>query len=252
MSLVGGGVVFGTSATEYGLIKKDMKKAQQILKDDQEAFQAMAKWFEHTIALVEAVEAVVGFQVMKTLAKDLKDFANDVGSWNATFTTALKNSLGVIFDADNNFVASLGIHLSSIILTFCVVVIVAHQRNCVLLDCVILTHRLVFGLLSGLDVGVEVGRGIMMAVRGGKFAADISANLARAVFHGVFGGIGLTLDVINIVLTSIDVHHGSWSKQGTQIENAADKLNDELEFLKKVYDGLGPDASRTIVPTERS
>lgn len=153
MSLVGGGVVFGTSAAEYCLIKKDMKKAQQILKDDQEAFQAMAKWFEHTIALVEAVEAVVGFQVMKTLAKDLKDFANDVGSWNATFTTALKNSLGVIFNTDNNFVASLGIHLSSIILTFCVVVIVAHQRNCVLLDCVILTHRLVFGLLSGLDVG---------------------------------------------------------------------------------------------------
>lgn len=250
-SLVGGGVVAGTSLTKCGLVKQKMKKAKKVLKEDQKAYQAIMKWFERTVDLEEAVEAVVDFQVMKTLATELKDFANDFKSKNATrFRETLKKILDFILDTNDNLVASVGIQLTSIILTFCVVVVVS--RNCDILDSVILTNCMVLGLMSGLDFGVEVGRGIVMAVKGGTVAAGVSSELARATFHGVLGGIGLTLNLINIVLTSIDIHKGSLSKQGTQILNASRKLDDELEFLDKVYARLVLGAARSIVASKMS
>ncbi|KAG8176055.1 hypothetical protein JTE90_006836 [Oedothorax gibbosus] len=237
-ALAGGGVVFGTTLTEYGLIKQKMTGAQNILKDDQDCFMSMTKYFEHTIKFVEAVDAVLGFDVLTTLAKDLKDFTNDVTNWDNRFFRQLKRTFTTILTTIQIPLASMGLQLVTVALTIGVIAVLAHCNNCIILDGIILTHRLVFGFLSGLDLGVDVGRALMTFARGGKLTADISNQLSRAVFRGVFGGVGLTLDVINIVLTSIDVHKGSFSKQGKMVLNAADQLSKELEVLEKVYNEL--------------
>ncbi|GBN09274.1 hypothetical protein AVEN_75639-1, partial [Araneus ventricosus] len=70
----GGATVFGSSIAEVVLLKKRMDQAKVIIENDSEKFQPLQKSFGRSQELMEALNEVIGFDLMDKIHEELKVF----------------------------------------------------------------------------------------------------------------------------------------------------------------------------------
>ncbi|GBN09276.1 hypothetical protein AVEN_75640-1 [Araneus ventricosus] len=119
---------------------------------------------------------------------------------------------------------------------------IAPMSNMVLFDRIVLIQRLTVSVLSGLEAGLSLrtavaGVAARRALQGVPTVAENMPKLFARSFK-IFAGIGLALDVSNIILTSIDIYKCSFSEHGKKLKESADQLQEELEYVEQVHDSL--------------
>ncbi|GIY75293.1 hypothetical protein CEXT_485531 [Caerostris extrusa] len=258
---LGGGVVVGTTGTEIVLLKKKLAEAKKLIKIEEENFKLMTHWFNQTQQLKKALEALVGMDLLKTMSDEvvqfLKDTANlaelKAGEYKEKFEYVMKTCVQQMHEF-TNIAEELGPQIAPIVMSFIFVYCVLSGRNRIVLDGLMVTQRLALGLMSAVDITVEAGRLFAgLAVKGssvgmsGKVAplAAVSvagkvvpAAVSRIAALGFFVGLGIAIDIINMILASKEIHTGAKSKYADQITSAAGQLEEEYLFLQNVYEEL--------------
>ncbi|GBN85317.1 hypothetical protein AVEN_180688-1 [Araneus ventricosus] len=238
---IGGVSSLGTKAAELILLRQRMEAAKKVLQGDKRAFAYMENWFKHTKELIDAIEDVIGFDVIKQLYEDmdalfvgikrLNDLKNKSPLWlNAAVKLCVRQMLtGKLFDK------YLGHDLSAVIVTFMFVVGFLSRRNRFIFKCIVKTKELMSRFYIDIDAVVELARVFAAVSVGASSAIEyIPVEAAKEVSLGVFAGLGIAISAANIVLTSIDIKNGSTCKQREEIKKAAEKLQEELDLLEEV------------------
>ncbi|XP_015906169.1 apolipoprotein L4-like [Parasteatoda tepidariorum] len=246
-SLAGGATVFGTAVTQTTLLRKKMSKAQEILTKDGKQFLPLAKWFQHSQNLIDLLDKIIGFDIMQEIFEGLKNFKADVTHFLSLKTGVMHSLLKKLIKLFVEKAAPSGFGACSefeqiipVVIAFVFVVIFFRKNNSLLFNCIVLTHRTVLGLLKLFDMGSDLGMLIYNAAAKAGLASTelITKATAKMVTQGVLVGIGVALDVANLVVASIDVHKGSVSEQAVQLKAAANQLENELKIIKAVYNAL--------------
>ncbi|CAL1264695.1 unnamed protein product [Larinioides sclopetarius] len=243
---VGGFSSLGTKATEVILLRQRMEAAKKVLQGDKRAFAYMENWFKHTKELIDAVEDVIGFDVIKQLHEDidalfvgikrLNDLKNRTPGWlKAAVKFCVRQML-----TGKLFAKCLGSGLIAVIVTFMFVVVLLSRRNRFLFKCVVKTKELMNMFYIDIDAVSELARVFAAVTVAGASAIEyIPVEAAKQVSLGVFAGLGFAISAANIVLTSIDIKNGSTCKQREEVKKAVEKLQEELDLLQQIYDAVG-------------
>lgn len=235
---LGAAVTVGTTVTEGVLIGRNVTEAKSILEEDRKQFVEMEGLFTHSIDFVAAVEQVLSMDLMKSLAESLRGLTRDSTDLYSKYRRIIRTFLVELCQQKqiNETLAA----LLPIVITAMSVLFVLRQQRHVIYDIVMLTTHLFYAFTNGLELGVEMTRVIaQIFMRGGAEAVGrLPANVARVVFHGVFAGLGIALDVINIIYSAVDLSKGSKSEHAVKINNAADALEKELNLLREIHKGI--------------
>ncbi|GBN37283.1 hypothetical protein AVEN_160867-1 [Araneus ventricosus] len=246
---LGGATVFGSSIAEVVLLKKRMDQAKVIIEHDSEKFQPLQKFFGRSQELMEALNEVIGFDLMDQIHEELKVFYQEYRSRriqvDSNFFDKVRpiiNNLVNLLVSQSNLLVRFGPELASVAISFVLAMFIAPMGNMVLFDRIVLIQRLTVGVLSGLEAGLSLRTAVAgvtarRALQGVPTVAENMPKLFARSFK-IFAGIGLALDVSNIILTSIDIHKGSLSEHGKKLKEAADQLQEELEYVEQVHDTL--------------
>ncbi|XP_015906168.2 apolipoprotein L4 [Parasteatoda tepidariorum] len=246
-SLAGGATVFGTSATEVTLLQKKMNEAKAILAKDGEQFSPLAKWFKHSQNLIDLLDKIIGFDIIQEIFEGLKNFKADVTDFRSLKNGVVHSSIKRLINLFIQKAAPAGlgaysgfVQIVPVVIAFVFVVILFRKNNSLLFDCIVITHRTVLGLVKLLDMGSDLGMLIYNAAAKAGIASTelITKATAKMITQGVLAGVGVALDVVNLVFASIDVHKGSVSEQAVQLKNAAYQLEYELKVIEAVYNAL--------------
>ncbi|GFT39420.1 uncharacterized protein NPIL_309261 [Nephila pilipes] len=242
-SAMGGGVVAGTAGVEIVLLKNKLDEAKTLVQEEEENFTRMRHWFTHSQELVNAIEDLVGEDLLKDLVEEGKKYFDNLQLLyqenDEKLKSVMKDIMGKICKS-GNMVKEFGTDIAPIIISFVLVSCVISSRNRIILDCALLTHHLLLGLASTTDVGVATGRLVTGLVMNGASAAAkvIPGTVGRAVALGAFVALGIALDVLNVVLSSIEIHKGVKSKHVDEIHRVARLLEDEYTFLLNIHDEI--------------
>ncbi|XP_055925824.1 uncharacterized protein LOC129957515 [Argiope bruennichi] len=246
---LGGVTVFGSSIAEIVVLKKRLNQAKIIIEDDFEQFQPLRKFFDRSNELMEALNEVIGFDLMDEIHGELKSFyeeyRNRKTEVDSNFINKIKpmiNFLVNLLISKTNLLFQFGPELASMAISFVLAMFIAPMHNMVLFDRIVLIQRLSVGVLSGLEAGLSLRTAVAgvtarRALQGVPTVAENMPKLFARSFK-IFAGIGLALDVSNIILTSIDMKKGSFSEHGKKLKEAADRLQEEFEYVEKVHDTL--------------
>ncbi|GFR10641.1 uncharacterized protein TNCT_707851 [Trichonephila clavata] len=236
-SFLGGGVIVGTTGTELVLLKKKLEEAKALINEEEENFSRMEHWFTHSEELVEAIEELIGEDLLKNLMEEGQNLLNAVKkASDGNLTTILKEIMKKICES-SNIVREFGIQIAPIVISFVLVACVISGKHRFVLNCALMTQSLMIGLTSTTDVGVGAGRLVAgLAMNGTSAAAKIlPGTIGRAVALGTFVALGIALDVLNVVLASIAIHKGARSSQADEVLRVANLLEEEYSFLLNVY-----------------
>ncbi|CAL1264679.1 unnamed protein product [Larinioides sclopetarius] len=246
---LGGATVFGSSIAEIVLLKKRMDQAKVIIENDSEKFRPLQKFFDRSNELMEALNEVIGFDLMNKIHEELKVFYQEYRSRklqvDSNFMDKVRpiiNNLVNLLVSHSNLLIRYGPEFTSVAISFVLAMFIAPMGDMVLFDRIVLIQRLTVGVLSGLEAGLSLrtavaGVAARRALQGVPTVAENMPKLFARSFK-IFAGIGLALDVSNIILTSIDIHRGSLSEHGKKLKEAADQLQEELEYVEQVHDTL--------------
>ncbi|GBM59875.1 hypothetical protein AVEN_158607-1, partial [Araneus ventricosus] len=235
-SAMGGGVVVGTTGTEMVLVKNRLEKVKTLIEEEKERFSSMAHWFIHPEELENAINSLVDYDILKEVAPEVQKFCAESDHENKTddefkneFKQMLKNCIGKMNEG-NKLTAEYGKELAPVVMTFVFVVCLMKDHNRIVLDCVMITQRLALGLLSVLDIGVLAGSLI------GKLAAKgVASAIAKFAVAEIFTCFGIIIDVLNVVVSSIDLHKRPDTVHTKQIKEVADKFEKVFLFIEGVY-----------------
>ncbi|KAF8789135.1 hypothetical protein HNY73_007104 [Argiope bruennichi] len=239
---VGGFSSLGSKVAELALLRQRMEAAKKVLEGDKRTFAYMENWFKHTKELIDAVEDVIGFNVIKQLYEDMDTLFADVKRlhdlksksprWlKAAMRFCVRHMLSAKL-----FAKYLGPGLSAVIVTFMFVIVFLSRRNRFIFQCILKTKELMNRFYIDIDNVAELARVFAAVSVGGSSAIEyLPIEAAREISLGVFAGLGIAINAANIVLTSIDIKNGSTCKQREEIKKAVEKLQEELDLLEKVY-----------------
>ncbi|GBL76938.1 hypothetical protein AVEN_207198-1, partial [Araneus ventricosus] len=236
---VGGGVVVGTTGTELGLLIKKLEEAKTLAMQEMENFSIMAQWFSHTQELKNALGHLIDCDLLNEMSEDLNKFHNEVkdnfDSLKDGFKEVLTMCIGKMCK-QSKIVKLFGVVFAPVVMTFVLVVCLLRDHNRIVLDCMLQVDRFAVGFMSTLGIGVQTGRLTVGLATKGAAAAGRAASVAIAT--SVFVALGVVVDVVNVVLSSIDIHTRPEPEHAKKIKEAAEQLEKEFEFIKRVYDEL--------------
>ncbi|XP_015919827.1 uncharacterized protein [Parasteatoda tepidariorum] len=248
-AVVGGAATFGTSVTEIALLNKSIKKATNVLRNDQDTFKNMTPWFQHAQDLITLIETVIGFDVAKEVYRNFTDCNEDIAKLTALENGEVHPKLKELIEDCVEKTAPSGMKgilnenmlLIPAVVAFFFVAILLHSKNNLILGSVVRSHRLVLGLIKILDLGSDLGMTIAsVAMKTGVVVTkEVSQATARMVAQSALFGFGIVLDVANLVITTIDIRKGSKSTKANDINAIADRMENELNVLESIYKELG-------------
>ncbi|CAL1264754.1 unnamed protein product [Larinioides sclopetarius] len=235
-SALGGGVVVGTTGTELVLVKNRLEKVKTLIEEEKERFSAMAHWFTHPEELENAINSLVDFDILTEILPEVQNFLEISEQKKMTddefkneFKQILKDSLGKM-NKDNKLKNEYGNELAPVVITFVFVVCLLKVHNRIVLDCVMITQRLALGLMSVLDLGVLAGSLI------GKLAVrSVASTIAKFAVAEILTCLGIIIDVLNVVFSSIDLHKRPETKHTKKIKEVAEKFEKIFLFIEGVY-----------------
>ncbi|GFR32335.1 uncharacterized protein TNCT_563781 [Trichonephila clavata] len=239
-SVLGGGVVVGTTGTEIVLLRNKLNKAKALITEEEENFSCLKHWFIHNEALMKAIEDLVGHDLLQEMLEDVKKFFKEVedntDKYNQKLMELLETCVGKMC-CSKYIIKKFDSEISPIVMTFVFVICLMSGRNRIILDCALLTQRLALGLMSALGISVQTGRFVAgLVMKGGAEAGKaVPAAVARVVGFGVFVALGIAMDVVNVVHSSIDLHKGAKSSHAKEVRHIADLLKEEHSFLQNVH-----------------
>ncbi|CAL1264691.1 unnamed protein product [Larinioides sclopetarius] len=236
---VGGGVVVGTTVTEVVLLKNKLEEAKTFFEQEKKDFSVMEKWFIHTQELKDALESWIDYSLLNEISKDLKEFENEVNfnldSLTDKFGNLLTMCIGKMIK-QSKIVELFGVVFAPVVMTFVLVVCLIRDHNRLVLDCILEVGRLTAGVMSILGTGVQAGRLTVDLASTGAAAGGRAASVAIAT--SVFIALGIAIDVVNIVWSSIDIHNCPEPEQARMIKEVAEKLEEQFLFIESVYEEL--------------
>ncbi|GFT62887.1 uncharacterized protein TNCV_1607071 [Trichonephila clavipes] len=235
-SFLGGGVIVGTTGAELVLLKNKLEEAKALIKEEEENFSRMKHWFTHSEELVEAIEELIGNDLLQNLMEEGQKLFNAVKkASDGNLTNILKEIMKKICES-SNIVREFGIQIAPLVISFVLVALVISGKHRFVLNCALMTQSLMIGLMSTADVSVGAGRLVAgLAMSGTNAAARIlPATIGRAIALGTFVALGIALDALNLVLASIEIHKGAQSSQADEVRRVANLLEEEYSFLMDV------------------
>ncbi|GBN77686.1 hypothetical protein AVEN_226809-1 [Araneus ventricosus] len=246
-SALGGGVVVGTTGTEIALLKNKLEEAKTLAMQEEVNFSTMAQWFTHTKELKEALGSLLNYALVNEMSECVQKFLDGminlknlkVGDFKNQFKQVLKMCMGKMSKC-SKIKDEFGDDVAPAVMTFIFVVCVMRDENRLVLDCVMITHHLALGLMSALDIGVHTSRMIVGLATKGTAAAGRTAPaaIARIAAMGTLVALGIVIDVLNVVLSSIAIHKRLQSKHAKIVKDAAEQLEKEFLFIESVYNEL--------------
>ncbi|GFT66241.1 uncharacterized protein NPIL_648441 [Nephila pilipes] len=143
----------------------------------------------------------------------------------------MKGIMGKICKS-RNMAKEFGSDIVPIIVSFVLVSCVIGKCNLIILDCALLSHHLLLGLASTTDVGVTIGPLITGLGINGTSAVSkvIPATVGRAVAHGACIALGITLNVLCVVLSSIAIEKRVKNTHADEMSHVAGLLGEEYTF----------------------
>lgn len=242
-SALGGGVVAGTTGTEIVLLNNKLKEAKVLIAEEEENFSCLKHWFIHNEELMKAIEDLVGRELLQDMMEDVKKFFKEVedkaDTYNQKLMELLKKCVGKMCCSEY-VIKKFDAEISPIVMVFVFVVCLMSRRNRIILDCALITQRLALGLMSALGLSVQTGRCIAgLFMKGGAEAGKaVPAAVARVVGFGVFVALGVAMDVLNVIHSSIDLHKGAKSSHAKEVRYVATLLKEEHSFLQNVHEEM--------------
>ncbi|GBL92588.1 hypothetical protein AVEN_270842-1 [Araneus ventricosus] len=246
-SALGGGVVVGTTGTEIALLKNKLEEVKTLAMQEKASFSTMAQWFTHTEELKAALESLLDYCLLKEISEDVQKLLDGVmdpkkltvGEFKHRFKYVLKLCMGKMCKL-SKIREKFGDRVSPIVMTFVFVVCLMRDHNRIVLDSLIITQRLVLGLMSTLDIAAQTGQlAAGLAMKGTAAAGRAApAAVARIAVMGTLVALGVVIDVINVVLSSIDIHKRTQTKHAKKVKEAAEQLEKEFLFIESVYNEL--------------
>lgn len=218
----------GTSSVELGLLQKKIKEAEKIIKEDREYSEKLWNWISDVSYIQDALDTIrniVDVNLLKvandfhTCYKKISSSADlksiDLKSIDLRALKFLKASPEVM----NEISDVVGILLASSML---------YDRYRPLFNLVFEAYKCDKVLSTACDVIVATAK-ITSAVNASKNSELTALQKSKIA-------TGIALDAINILLASEGIN--STSKEAKQIVKAAEKLKEEAEIFKKLYDGM--------------
>ncbi|CAL1264689.1 unnamed protein product [Larinioides sclopetarius] len=245
-SALGGGVVVGTTGTEIALLKNKLEEAKILAMQEKSSFSPMAQWFTHAEELKAALEYLLDYGLLKEMSEDVKKILGGVMSTKALtvefkqrFKNVLKICMGKMCKM-SKIREKFGDKIAPIVMTFLLVVCLMRDHNRIVLDSLIITQRLVLGLKSTLDIAVQTSNlAAGLATRGTAAAGKAApAAVARIAVMETLVALGVVIDVINVVQSSIALHTRAQTRHAKKVKEAAEKLEKEFLFIENVYNEL--------------
>lgn len=213
----------GTSSVELGLLQKKIKEAEKIIKEDREYSEKLWSWISDASYIQDALDTIRNI-VDVNLLKVANDFHTcykkkrssvDLKSIDLKALSFLKASPEVM----NEISDVIGILLASSML---------YDRYRPLFNLVFEAYKCDKMLSTACDVIVATAK-ITSVVSANKDSKLTALQKSKIV-------TGIALDAINILFASEGIN--STSKEAKQIVKAAEKLKEEAEVFKKLYDGV--------------
>ncbi|XP_035233899.1 uncharacterized protein LOC118205716 [Stegodyphus dumicola] len=242
VSLLGGGTSLGTAITECALVSRRIKQAKNILEEDRKKCEWMLIRIQQSEDLQKAINDVMNLDIFKRMVKDLaaivQETRNKFSKIQGTFYRMQSNQfmkmlMPIMFSIIEEKLGLtpelLKIRIAVFLAIFLVLVIQSDNQN--LADISITTLRLSGGIGAS-AVFIKSVDDMSVVLKSGLRNGTILAPIRSAVIRGL-AVAGLALDVINLILTSIDLHKGSISEHAKAIEHAADEMEEELRKLEK-------------------
>ncbi|GBN98152.1 hypothetical protein AVEN_132419-1 [Araneus ventricosus] len=238
---LGGGVVLGSSATQIALLKKHLEEAKRTIKEHDEKFSLMAHWFTMPEELKKTLESVVSYEILKEVGEDLKKFFAEVthktnmtiGDFKIRFKEVLKLGMQKL-NKSGKITSEFSDVFTPIVITFIFLVCLMKGKNRIILDCIMINQSLALSLISILNLGVPAGQLANGLIRGvGEFGDDFF----KLAFAKILVGVSIAIDVLNIVLTSIEIHKRPEPQETKKIKDAAEQLEQMFLAIEKVYNG---------------
>ncbi|KFM73688.1 hypothetical protein X975_23170, partial [Stegodyphus mimosarum] len=242
VSLLGGGTSFGTAITECALISWRIKQAKNILEEDRKKCEQMLIHIQHSEDLQKTIDAVMKLDIFQRMVKDLaallQETRNKFSDIQEKFLRMQSNQfMKMLMPIMSSIIEEklglapelLKIRITVFLIIFLVIVMQSDNQN--LADISITTLRLSGGIGAG-AVFINSVDDMSVVLKSGLRNGTILAPIRSAVIRGLVIA-GVALDVINLILTSIDLHKGSISEHAKAIEHAADEMEKELNKLIK-------------------
>ncbi|GFT39408.1 uncharacterized protein NPIL_309211 [Nephila pilipes] len=236
----------GTSVTEIVYLKKRMGQAKTIVEKDDEQFKALEEWFVWSRDLMEAMNKLVGFNLMDVITEEMKlfcrEFINLKSQLNEnTVYRILPVLLSVIKMLCSAHLAALyGTELAAVIISFIIPILIVMAN---IYDRITLIGHLTIGMSSivssamGFKALSTVKKSMSDAISRSptvtKAAPQVVARSAKALV-----GVGIALDSITLLLTANSLRQGSLSEQGKELKGMAEDLQKGFDFVEKVYNEL--------------
>lgn len=237
---VGCSTSIGTSITEITLLNNKVREAQEIVKKDKDKYEELSRWLTRAQELEKALSEVLNIDIRK----DIKDSVIKLINQILKFYEKLSNSkIGAIEGLQKIFrflpePLKTSIPLTSIapyiFILLAIGLMYLNRENRLVIDLASVAFRGLVGFLSLLDDSKDIARIAGLFTRN----TVLANNIGKAVFKGVLSAAGIALDVMGIVMTSIDLSKGSCAPQADKIEKAAEELEKEADLLKEVYENL--------------
>lgn len=253
ISTAGSGVVVGTSGTQIVLLRKKLKAVKNLIEEEEEKFSGLKNWFTFTEVLMNTIEALIGAELIQEMNDIRNSFFNevnimghvDVGEYNKKFRSVMERCVGKM--CDSSYIAKkFDGDTAPFVIAFVFVICFMSKRNRDVLDCALLTRRLTLEKSTAKRLGLETSQAVTGLVLKGSAAIGrtVPAIVVRVMAVGVFVALGITIDVLSVVLSSKQIQTGAKSKHADEVSRVAILLEKELRFLQnlhkemKLFDGI--------------
>ncbi|GFU24070.1 uncharacterized protein NPIL_436621, partial [Nephila pilipes] len=243
ISAAGSGVVVGTSGTEVVLLKKNLKSVKTLLEEEDSKFSGLKNWFTLTEILMGAIEGLVGHALVREMIDNRNNFFNevkmmnrDVDEYNKKFRSMMERCVRKMCDS-SHIKDKFDDDVAPFVIAFVFVICFMSKKNRSVLDCALLTRRLVLEKSTAKNLSLQTGQAVTGLLLKGSAAVGraVPAIVARVVAVGVFVALGIAVDVLNVVLSSKEIHTGAKSKHADEVSRVVELLEEEFQFLRNVH-----------------
>lgn len=221
--------------TEMAKLKSKVKETKKILEQDKESFEILKIWLTHATELSEALDRILAIDEddqIEGIFRILRDFVEIIlaskskDERNEMVKTLVKSTIKKI---PRELIHST---LTSNLVSLLLIIALLYNRNHKVFENASKTLKVMANIVSLVDFSVDVLQSASAFI---KTDVAIATGVSKTVTRTAVALFGMTLDMASIILTSIDVHHGSVSGEGMKITDTANRLREESTILRKVY-----------------